>query len=142
MKHRVPFLLLACALALTGCQALAQTLGVQPKADAPAYSGVGVVMLHNRDSSSDSTARGAKVDQSGAVGASGSASSDATQTLEVPAEVVESLVGAAQALIAAGNPQAASAVLGAIGTKKPKPAQAAPAAPVAPAESVKPADPQ
>lgn len=142
MKRKFPFLalLLACALALAGCQALAQTLGVQPKADAPAYSGVGVVMLHNRDSSSDSTARGAKVDQSGAVGASGSASGEAAQTLEVPAEVIEQLVSAAQALIASGNPTAASAVLGAIGPKK---AKAAPAPAPAPAEpAAAPAVPQ
>lgn len=139
-----PLALLLALVALTGCAALGQALGVQPKADAPAYSGVGVVMLHNRDSSADGTARGAKVDQSGAVGASGSASAEATQTVEVPAEVVESLIGAAQALIAAGNPTAASAVLGAIGpAKKAKAEKSAPAAPApAPAEPVAPAVPQ
>src|SRR3990172_11147999 len=85
-RLRLPFWELA-ALALGGCQALGQVLGVQPKADAPAYSGVGVVVL----GSANDTRQTTKGDQSGAVGASGQASQAASQTLEIPQEVVEQL---------------------------------------------------
>lgn len=122
-------LLVACSLALTGCQALGQVLGVQPRADAPAYSGVGVLVV-----GSENDARVAsRADQSGAVGAQGSAQQSADQSLEIPAEVVEALVAAAQQLIAAGNPSAAAAVLGTIHSgatkKRTPPAPAAPAQP-------------
>lgn len=136
-----PLALLLALVALTGCQGLSQALGVQPKADAPSYTVVGV---YARDGgTAGDVAKSMRSDQSGAVGASGQATGDAAQTLEVPAEVVESLVSAAQALIAAGNPTAASAVLGAIGpAKKAKPEKPAPAPAPAPAEPAAPAVPK
>lgn len=120
-------LFVVALVTLTGCQALGQALGVQPRADAPAYQGVGVLVLgHDND-----VKLANKGDQSGAVGASGQASQSAEQTLEVPQEVVDSLITAAQGLIAAGNPAAAAGVLdalrGATGGKKQPPAPAAPA---------------
>lgn len=134
-----PALLAAAALlSLTGCQALGQALGVQPKADAPAYSGIGVVIL----GSSNDGRVASKTDQSGAVGASGQASQSAEQTLEIPQETVDALIGAAQQLIAAGNPAAAAGVLDALkSAKHPKaaPAPTPKAAPLpAPVEPVKP----
>lgn len=110
MRYLTSLLFLAlAAVTLAGCNAL----GLTPRADAPAYSGVGVLVVGNENEPKLST----RTDQSGAVGASGSAS----QTLEVPAETVEALVAAAQSLIAAGNPEAAAAVLGALAPKdKPK----------------------
>lgn len=130
-----PALLLAVAvLALPGCSAMAQALGVDPRATAPAYSGVGVVVLGSPDARVTVPAR---TDQSGAVGATGKASSDAEQTssAEIPAEAVQAMVQAAEALLAAGKPDAAAALLARVAAKKPaaepapKPAPAAPEAP-------------
>lgn len=131
-----PALLLAVAvLALPGCSALAQALGVDPRATAPAYSGVGVVVLGSPDAR---VSVPAKTDQSGAVGATGSAKTDADQTTtaEIPAEAVAAMVEAARSLLAAGQPDAAAALLARVAAKKaaetPAPkADAAP--PVAPA---------
>ena len=123
-------LVLPMILALAGCQALGQSLGLQPKADAPAYSGIGVVIL----GSSNDGRVSSKTDQSGAVGASGQASQSAEQSLEIPQETVDALIGAAQSLIAAGNPAAAAGVLDALkSTKHPKAAAPAPKAAPLPA---------
>ena len=133
-------LLCAVALAATGCQALGQALGVQPRADAPAYHGVGVVVLgHDND-----TRLSDKADQSGAVGASGTASQTADMTQEIPAEAIEALVTAAKDAIAAGNPAAAAAILSAVPTKKPKPAATSPPGgpPAAPSAPMPPPDHQ
>lgn len=126
-----PALLLAVAvLALPGCSAMAQALGVDPRATAPAYSGVGVVVLGSPDTHVTVPAR---TDQSGAVGATGKASSDAEQTssAEIPAEAIQAIVQAAEALLAAGQPSAAAALLARVAAKKPA-AQPAPATPEAP----------
>jgi hypothetical protein len=124
--------LVAAPFLLGGCQAL----GLNPAAQAPAYSGVGVLVV-----GSDNEAKlYAKGDQSGATGASGSAS----QSLEIPQETVDALIGAAQQLIAAGNPAAAAGILDALKSahdakkapKAPAPVKAqepVPAVPVAPA---------
>lgn len=152
-----PALLLAVAvLALPGCSALAQALGVDPRATAPAYSGVGVVVLGSPDTRVTVPAR---TDQSGAVGATGKASSDAEQTssAEIPAEAVQAMVQAAEALLAAGKPDAAAALLARVAAKKaaetpapkadaappvaPAPVPAAPTAPESPAAPIAPVAP-
>ena len=153
-----PALLLAVAvLALPGCSALAQALGVDPRATAPAYSGVGVVVLGSPDAR---VAVPAKTDQSGAVGATGSAKTDADQTTtaEIPAEAVAAMVEAARSLLAAGKPDAAAALLARVAAKKaaetpapkadaappvaPAPVPAAPTAPESPAAPIAPATPK
>jgi hypothetical protein len=83
------YLLLLALLTLTGCQGLSSALGISPAAQAPVYNGNGVVALP-----------GAWVDivanpdQSGAVGASGSAtqSQSASQDVTIdPAAVAKAL---------------------------------------------------
>lgn len=116
-------LLAAFALTLTGCQGLSQALGISPAATAPAYSGVGVVVV-----GSENTARlASRADLSGDTGADGSGSQSAEQSLEIPAEVVEALVEAAKDALAANNPVAAAGILGAIPASKPKDGAKAPA---------------
>jgi hypothetical protein len=110
-----------------GCQALGLRTGTDPNAQAPAYSGVGVLVL-GAGNDLQRAVSGVRLDQSGATGASGQASSSAeqSQTTEIGAEAVSALLDAAQAALAGGNPAAAQGILGAAqqigGAKKDKPA--------------------
>jgi uncharacterized lipoprotein YajG len=120
-------LLLVASVALCGCQALGQAMGMTPSAQAPAVN----VIQSNASGSADASGAGrsARTDQSGDVGASGQASQTATQTLEIPQEMIDLLVNAAQKALAAGNPAAASAILDGLKTaetKAPPPPAAAP----------------
>jgi hypothetical protein len=134
--RRVPFffLLFVVSFFLPACASLAQLLGAKSDALAPAYSGVGVVVLgHDNETRQDN-----KSDQSGATGstASSSAQAEQTQTVEIGQEAVQALLDAAQAAIAAGNPAAASGILGAAqkiagGTKKKGAAESAAPTPAA-----------
>jgi hypothetical protein len=126
--HRVVSVLVlaVAAAALTACQGLAQALGANPAATAPAYNGIGVVAQPGAE---------VKVygspNQSGPVGASGSASAqaDMAQTTEIGAEAISALLDAAQAALAGGDPAAARGILGAAqkisGAKREKLAPAA-----------------
>jgi len=114
-----------------GCQALGLRTGTDPNAQAPAYSGVGVLVL-GAGNDLQRAVSGIRLDQSGATGASGQASSSAeqSQTTEIGAEAVSALLDAAQTALAGGNPAAAQGILGAAqkisGAKKEKLAPAAP----------------
>ena len=115
-ERRIFGLSILAALALSGCQAASQLLGVQPRADAPSYTVVGV---YARDhGTAGDVAKGQRVDNSGAVGASGSASATSEQTQEIPAEAFDALVEAAKGALSAGSPEAAGAILKAIPSKK------------------------
>jgi len=113
------FALLAC-----GCQALGLKTTTDPNAQAPAYSGVGVLVL-GAGNDLQRAVSGVRLDQSGATGASGQASSTAeqSQTTEIGAEAVSALLDAAQAALAGGNSAAAQGILGAAqkigGAKRP-----------------------
>lgn len=142
LHHFATTVLLAGAVAiLCGCQALGQALGQQPTAQAPT---VNVVQANAPYGDASGAGRSARTDQSGAVGASGQASQSAEQSLEIPQETIDALIGAAQTLIATGNPAAAAGVLDALHTataKKPKPGAPAATAPPKPPAAAEPPKP-
>lgn len=112
--------LVLVVVALAGCQGLAQALGANPAATAPAYNGIGLIAQPGAE---------VKVygspNQSGPVGASGSASAqaDMAQTTEIGAEAIDALLSAAQDAIAGGAVPVASSLIDRAktlgGSKKP-----------------------
>ncbi|MCE9635632.1 MAG: hypothetical protein K8T90_08000 [Planctomycetes bacterium] len=109
VRRFVSVLVLALvAGALVACQGLAQALGANPAATAPAYNGIGLIAQPGAE---------VKVygspNQSGPVGASGSASAqaDMAQTTEVGAEAIDALLSAAQDAIAGGATPVANTLI-------------------------------
>jgi hypothetical protein len=108
--HRVACVLVLVLVGgpLATCQGLAQALGANAAATAPAYNGIGVVAQPGAE---------VKVygspNQSGPVGASGSASAQAeqTQTTEIGAEAIDALLSAAQDAIAGGAAPVANTLI-------------------------------
>ncbi|MCE9637410.1 MAG: hypothetical protein K8T90_17025 [Planctomycetes bacterium] len=108
--HRVASVLaiVLVAGALAGCQGLAQALGANPAATAPAYNGIGLIAQPGAE---------VKVygspNQSGPVGASGSASAQAeqAQTTEIGAEAIDALLSAAQDAITGGAAPVANSLI-------------------------------
>ena len=132
--HRVASVLALVLVvgALAACQGLAQALGANPAATAPAYNGIGVVAQPGAE-----VKIYASPNQSGPVGASGSASAQAeqTQTTEIGAEAIDALLSAAQDAITGGAAPVANTLIerakalgGAKHSAKPK-GTAAPSAP-------------
>lgn len=101
MRHRTLFaLILFAALALAGCQGLSSALGQSPDADAPVYNGIAVIALPN-----GWVDVVASPDQSGAVGASGTASQAQTaeQAISVDPAAVAEAIGTVAPLIIPGG---------------------------------------
>jgi hypothetical protein len=152
VRNFVSVLVLALAgLGVAGCRGLAQALGANPAATAPAYNGIGLIAQPGAE---------VKVygspNQSGPVGASGSASGQAeqVQTTEIGAEAIDALLSAAQDALRAGAAPVASTLIDRAkalgGAKKAGPSRpqvatggdrAPPAAPTAPPAVVQPSPP-
>lgn len=103
-------LIVCSAAVLGGCQGLSSALGLQPTATAPVFNGIGIAALPGSEVWID----GASPDNSGAVGASGTASQSAEQrqvTQIDPAAVAKGIAEAAAVVVPGGR--AAKALAGA-----------------------------
>lgn len=129
MHRPIVLLVLALALALTGCQGLASALGVQPAATAPVFNGVGIVVQPGAEVWVD----GVSPDQSGNVAAKGEGSQTTEQGQVVtvdPAAVAEGIAAVAKEVLPGGRAaamlaKAEAALAGGDAAKAQKLAQAA-----------------
>lgn len=124
----LPVLLLAACATCPGCQGLAQALGVQPTATAPATVNIGNLVA-GRENSLEKMLSGTRMDLSGDTGAdgTGSQSAEMTQTVQIDPEAVgkaitdaaktftapaaTALLDGAQSELAGGDAKAASRLL-------------------------------